>query len=98
MRPGYVEDQNEYEISKFILLQFICSAPVIAAAEGKIFMIVAIMKFLRFHVFVYEGLFLHFKRMDVPTFFVSHSSQHEVSMMVVYLCLHCHSCDAPLTY
>ena len=88
MRPGYVEDQEEYEISKFILLQFICSAPVLAAAEGQVFMIVNIMKFLRCHVFVYEGLFLHFKRMDVPTFFVSHSSQHEVRRLqitMVYL-------------
>ena len=87
MRPGYVEDQEEYEISKFILLQlFICSAPVLAAAEGHTFMIVRIMKFLRCHVFVYEGLFLHFKRMDVPTFFVSHSSQHEVRTLQWYIC------------
>jgi len=78
MRPGYAVDAEEYNISKFILLQFICSAPVLAAAEGKAFMIVRIMKFLRCYVFVYEGLFLHHLRMRVPTFFVAQSSQHEV--------------------
>ena len=52
-----------------------------AAAEGKVFIIVAIMKFLRGHVFVYESLYLHYLRMNVPTFFVATSSPHEVSMM-----------------
>jgi hypothetical protein len=51
MRPGYVEDNSEYCISKNLLIKFICSAPVLAAAEGNQFMIVAILKFLREHVF-----------------------------------------------
>ena len=51
MCRGYVATEEEYKLSKFILLQFICSAPVMVAAEGKGFIIVAIMKFLRCNVF-----------------------------------------------
>ena len=35
----------EYKISKFILMQFICSAPVLAAAEGHTFIILQILCF-----------------------------------------------------
>ena len=39
MNPNMVENEMEYKISKFILMQFICSGPVLAAAEGHTFII-----------------------------------------------------------
>ena len=83
MRPGYAEDETEYKISKCILLQYICSATVLSAAEGKVFMIVAILKFLRGHVFVHEQLYLHYRRRDIRCLDVAHASPHEVSLYSV---------------
>ena len=78
MRPGYVEDDEEYQLSKYLLMMFIASAPVLSAAEGKLYMITGIMKFLNGYVFVYETLFLHYKRKHVRYFYTAHSSAHEV--------------------
>ena len=87
MRPGYAEDETEYKISKCILLQYICSATVLSAAEGKVFMIVAILKFLRGHVFVHEQLYLHYRRRDIRCLDVAHASPHEVSLYSVLVLL-----------
>ena len=59
MRPGYVEDEEEYKISKYILLQYVCSSTVYTAAEGNLFMIVKLLKWLRGYVFVHEQLYLY---------------------------------------
>ena len=78
MRPGYVEDEDEYKISKFFLLQFVCSAAVLRVADGNIYIIKCILKFLQGHVFVYEGLYLHYKRKNLRHFDTSHGTPHEV--------------------
>ena len=78
MRPGYVESTEEYKISKLILLQFICSAVVLEAVEGKVYIVTAILRFLQGHVFVHESLYLHYLRAKIRHFDVSHGSQHEV--------------------
>lgn len=83
MRPGYVETEEEYKISKYLLLQFVCSAAVLSAAEGKTFMIIQMLKWLRGYVFVHEQLYLHLLRCHIRCLNVSHSSQHEVSMFFV---------------
>ncbi len=62
MKPGYVEDEDEYNISKYLLEQFICSAAVLDAADGHQFMIVRILKFLRCHLYPWETLYLHYFR------------------------------------
>ena len=83
MRSGYVEDDDEYKISKCFLLQFICSAAVLSAADGSVRMILCILRFLQGHVFVYESLYLHYKRKHIRHFDVAHGSNHEVSNTVM---------------
>ena len=83
MKPGYVEDDMEYKISKFLLMQFICSAPVLMAAEGQTFMIIKIFRFLRGYVFDKENTYLYFLRKLILTMFTGHSSSHEV----MYFCI-----------
>ena len=83
MKPGYVEDEMEYKISKFLLMQFICSAPVLIAAEGQTYMIVKILRFLRGYVFDKEHTYLYFLRKLVLTMFTGHSSPHEVTTMIL---------------
>ena len=82
MKPGYVEDEMEYKISKFLLMQFICSAPVLIAAEGQTYLIVKILRFLRGYVFDKEHTYLYFLRKLILTMFTGHSSSHEVSTMI----------------
>ena len=62
MNPNMVENEMEYKISKFILMQFICSAPVLAAAEGHTFIILRILRFVRQYVWIYEGQYLWYLR------------------------------------
>ncbi|KAL7546985.1 hypothetical protein ACHAWF_010307 [Thalassiosira exigua] len=80
---GYVDSDEEYHISKYLLLCFIASAPVLEAAEGNIVMIVRIMKFLNGNVFVYESLYLHYKRKHLMYFSTADSSAHKVDFFVV---------------
>ena len=79
MRPGYVECDEEYKISKLLLLQFVCSVGVLDTVEGYVYIVTAILRFLQSHVFVHESLFLHYLRKKLRHFDVSHGSQHEVS-------------------
>ena len=78
MRPGYVESDDEYKISKYLLLQFVCSATVLRAASGQIPVVVALLRFIQGHVFVHEHLYLHYTRQFLRHFDVSHASPHEV--------------------
>ena len=90
MKPGYVEDEMEYKISKFLLMQFICSAPVLIAAEGQTYMIVKILRFLRGYVFDKEHTYLYFCRKLVLTMFTGHSSPHEVTTTILLHDSFCH--------
>ena len=83
MKPGYVEDEMEYKISKFLLMQFICSAPVLIAAEGQTHMIVKILRFLRGYVFDKEHTYLYYLRKFILTMFTGHSSAHEVMNLLL---------------
>ena len=49
---GYVETDDEYDISKFLVLQFVCSPSFLCAAEGKMFVVIAVLRFLQKHVFM----------------------------------------------
>ena len=84
MKPGYVRDEDEYKISKFILLQFVCSAQVLAAAEGHVFMIIRMIRWLHFHMFTYESLYLYFLRKKIRTNFTAHGSVHEVRLIFMH--------------
>ncbi len=77
MMPGYVEDEDEYNLSKYLLEQFVCSAAVLDAIDGHQFMIARILKFLRYHVYPWETLYIHFYRKTLRHFDTSHSSAHE---------------------
>ena len=80
MRPGYVESNEEYKISKLLLMQFVCSAAVLSAVGGHMYIVTAILRFLQGHVFVHESLFLHYLCHKLRHFDVSHGSAHEVSV------------------
>ncbi len=60
MQPSYVEDEDEYKISKFLLLQFISSASLLSALDGNMFMDIAMMKWLRGYVLVWEVFIFYF--------------------------------------
>jgi hypothetical protein len=77
MNPGYVKDKDESAISKFLREKFISSKPVLDTANGDIYMIARIIKFLRYHVYTWETLYLHYLRKDVWHLDTSHSSAHE---------------------
>ena len=77
MKPGYVEDEDELKISKFLLLQFVCSAAFLRAASGQAELVMRTLRFLQCHVFVHEHLDLHYLRCTVRHFDQSHSSPHE---------------------
>ena len=79
MRPGYVEDDDELNVSKYKLVQFVTSSAVLDAAEGKKDVVARVLHFLQNHVFVHEDLYLWYKRKKIRHFNVSHSSPHEVS-------------------
>ena len=90
MRPEYVETDEEYKISKLILLRFVCSAAVLRAADGHVHLVVSLLRFLQTYVFVYEAQYLHHKRSKVCHFDVSHGSHHEVSIQL--FSQHCVTC------
>ena len=80
MKPRYVENEDEYAISKVLLIRFICSKYVLKAAQNNQNLIVEILKFVRGHVFVYENLYLFYLRKQIRHFETSHAGvQHEVS-------------------
>ena len=83
MNPNMVENEMEYKISKFILMQFICSGPVLAAAEGHTFIILRILRFVRHYVWIYEGQYVWYLRKDIRSMFTAHSSAHKVSLVCI---------------
>jgi len=80
MKPKYVEDDDEYKISKFLLIQFVCSGAVLNAVDSKLHIVLSILQFIRGHVFVHEGLYLYYLRKKVRHMYVAQGSQHEVSV------------------
>ena len=77
MNPGYVEDEDEYQISKFLLEKFICSNVVHEIVGEHSWVIGKIIHFLRKHVYIWEHLYLHYKRSHIRHFDTAHSSPHE---------------------
>jgi hypothetical protein len=57
MRPGYVEDVEEYNTSKYLLKKFVCLLPVSGIVDGSLFIVRSILKFLNGHVHTWETLF-----------------------------------------
>ncbi len=78
MQPSYVEDEDEYKMSKLLILQFISSTTVLSAFYGKMFMVVALMKWLEGYVLVWESLFLFYLHKECRNYLTSHASPHEV--------------------
>ena len=81
MRPGYVESDEEYKISKLFLLQFLCSASVLMACDGSMHIVICMLRFVQTKVFVYEDLYLYYRRRHVRHYDVSHGTQHEVCII-----------------
>jgi hypothetical protein len=51
MNPGYVKDEDEYEISKFLIEKFACSNAVLEVVGDYTIVIERIIHFLRGHVY-----------------------------------------------
>jgi hypothetical protein len=79
MRPGYVEDMEEYNISKYLLEKFECLLPVLEIVDGSSFMVRSILKFLNGHVYTWEILFQFFTHKQIRHFNTAYSSAHEGS-------------------
>ncbi len=77
MMPGNVEDDEEYEISKYLLEKFICAQTVLGVIGELRFLVYKVIKFLHGHVYTWETLYLHYLHNDVLHFDVLHSSAHE---------------------
>ncbi|KAL7529904.1 hypothetical protein ACHAXR_003219, partial [Thalassiosira sp. AJA248-18] len=77
MKPGYVESEVEYAISKYLLLQFICSASVLSALEGKTHLVVHILRWLKGYVLPWDTLYLFYLRKNVRHYLTTHGSAHE---------------------
>jgi hypothetical protein len=74
MTPGNVEDEEEYELSKYLLEKFICSQTVLDVVGEHWFLVYKVIKFLWSHVYTWETLYLHYMQNDVMHFDVSHFS------------------------
>jgi hypothetical protein len=77
MTPGYVEDEDEYYISKQLLEKFVCSIPVSGIIDGNTVIVCSVLKFLKCHVYTWETLFQYFKCKHIRHFDTAHSSAHE---------------------
>ena len=77
MTPGNVEDEEEYELLKYLLENFICSQTVLDVVGEHRFLVYKVIKFLRSHVYTWETLYLRYMRTNVMHFDVSHSSAHK---------------------
>ena len=78
MQPSFVENSEEYKISKFLLIQFISSRSVLMALGGKEDLVKSILRWLRGHVLVWEDSYLFFLRKKCRNYLTAHSSAHEV--------------------
>ncbi len=79
MRPNYVNNSQEYRISKFLLNKFIHFEAVLDADEDNHGLIQCVHMFFHQHVYVHDEMYLYYKRMLIRRFEVSHSSSHEVT-------------------
>ena len=77
MSQGYCEDEDEFAISKHLLLQFVASDEVTQMCCGNLNVQAHIIRFLQTKVFVYENLFLWYQRKHIFTLFVAHATGHE---------------------
>ncbi len=65
MHQGYVHDEEDYKISKYLLLEYIQSNTVLFASSYNQYLINSILKFLQYHVFVCKDLYLNYLRKHV---------------------------------
>ncbi len=77
MRPSYVNDAQEYRISKFLFHKFIHSQGFLDATEGDYDLVNQIHMFFNEHVYVHEDLYLYYKKIRFME--VSHPTPHEVN-------------------
>ena len=83
MRPGFVESDMEYKISKHLLLCFVKSQSVRVASDNNHILIERIIKFVVAHVLVHEMQYLHYRRRHIRHFDAAHASAHEVSLLIL---------------
>lgn len=77
MKRGSVEDEEEYEVAKQVLFDFIKGPLVRQVCDGNQVFIQRIIEWLENNVLPHENLFLHFRRKGHRHFGVAHSSPHE---------------------
>ncbi len=83
MRRGYIDEPQEYNISKYLFLQFLFSQAVFEASGHNTSLIKHIFHFLQGHVFVHENLYLYYLQKQVRHYFVSHGSPHKVNVVTI---------------
>ena len=78
MQPGYAECKDEYKISKWLLLQFVCSAAILQTVGDRLYIVLAMLRFRQGHVFMHEALYLHYLRQELRHYGAAHGTPHEV--------------------
>ena len=51
MKPGYIEEENEYNISKQLLEKFVCSIQILVIIDGNAAIVCSVLRFLKCHVY-----------------------------------------------
>jgi hypothetical protein len=77
MRPGGVESEEEYSVSKELLFAYLGSSEVLQACDGQTYVVEQVSEFVRNYVIVYDRVFLFFKKKYLRYFDVKTSSAHE---------------------
>ncbi len=94
MSPTYVEDEEEYNISKYLLLQFINSSSVLNACNGNKNLIQKFVHFVKNHVLVHNQLCLYYVGIYMCHYYVAYSLNHEESIKYFFN----HKADIPHLY
>jgi hypothetical protein len=77
MKPGGVESEEEYSVSKQLLFAYLASSEGLEACDGQTYVIEQVSEFVRNYVIVYDRVFLFFKKKYLRYFDVKTSSAHE---------------------
>jgi hypothetical protein len=77
MKPGGVESEEEYSVSKELLFAYLASPEALGACDGQTYVIEQVSEFVRNYVIVYDRVFLFYKKKYLRYFNVKTSSAHE---------------------
>ena len=79
MQLGYVECKDEYKISKWLLLQFVCSAAMLQTVGDRLYVVFLILRFLHFTCITFGEICDTVTRLMLPLMrFIAKSSSWQL--------------------